>query len=85
LHDSDGKPVSTFPDHAPAFDAKIGAAIHQRAKHVGARWIAEECRDLRDFGSTIHAFSYADKAAAPRTNTTAETVAIARDWLHRGT
>jgi hypothetical protein len=55
------------------------SAIHQRAKHVGARRIADECRDLRDFGSTVHAFSYADKVAAPSTNTTAETVAIARD------
>jgi len=32
------------------------SAIHQRAKHVGARRIADECRDLGDFGSRVHVF-----------------------------
>jgi len=59
--------------------------IHQRAEHVGARRIADECRDLGDFGSRVHVLSYADEDAAPSTNTTARTVAVPRDWFDRGT
>jgi hypothetical protein len=41
--------LGTLMPPRPGRPQHQGSAIHQRAKHVGARWIADECRDLGDF------------------------------------
>ena len=41
------------------------AAVHQRREHVGARRIAEQCRDLGDVGGVCHGFSIARDRAGP--------------------
>jgi hypothetical protein len=48
-----------------------------------ARRIANECRDLGDFGSRIRIFFCAGQGAARSTNTSVWTVAMLRDRFDR--